>query len=291
MTCDVLIITKNREKHLSECLESIVNQTIRPTRVIIVENNFQFTLNTLEKKFTDLLNVSFYFDSSSNLASLRNIALSKAKSEIIMFTDDDCILDKNWIKTTIIHFKQNAKLCCLIGRNLCYQGNFLLAKVEQDIYERWFGQYVNLNCDSKLESGVFFDTKNVALKKAMLDKYQLQFNTNAAFKSEDTEFGLNLFSKLTQNEQMWFSNKMKVYHKNNKTFINFFKKRLIEGKEKKFLEITFPQFEKRLINSSNLGQKNRYPFWNKLLFFLSQQVQRIGYLQATIFYLICPYRH
>jgi len=44
------------------------------------------------------------------LYASKNIGIRKSKGEIIAVTDDDCVVDKNWLKNIILTYDEDAKI-------------------------------------------------------------------------------------------------------------------------------------------------------------------------------------
>jgi glycosyltransferase involved in cell wall biosynthesis len=100
----VLIITKDRPRLLKNVLNQIRIQTFLPDELIIVENtkdNKYFTKDIIYKHIHRRIKVKYFEVKKNNYAISRNIALSNARSEIIIFLDDDVIITKNLFKKII----------------------------------------------------------------------------------------------------------------------------------------------------------------------------------------------
>jgi len=115
--------------HIDNLLKSIENQSIQPNSVIIVDDSSPVKY-TFPKKFT-----VYRQQINSGPAKARNIGKKVAleiNSDIIAFTDTDCILSGNWIETIIKSF-QNSKDCQILsGNTISYDKN-------------WLGTYHNIN--------------------------------------------------------------------------------------------------------------------------------------------------
>jgi glycosyltransferase involved in cell wall biosynthesis len=91
---DVIVPTLNRPKQLSQCLESILNQTYNNLRIIIVDGgNTSRTEEIIneshrEANEIEILHVS---QSSKGIAAARNEGISKSNAGYVAFLDDDDI--------------------------------------------------------------------------------------------------------------------------------------------------------------------------------------------------------
>ena len=91
------IITRNRADDLEEALESLTQQ-IRPAdEILIVDNGSSDRTNAVCGQFQDRLPMSYYFLPDASIPAARNMALERAKHEIVSFTDDDCVIEPEWL--------------------------------------------------------------------------------------------------------------------------------------------------------------------------------------------------
>lgn len=112
MQVSIVIPTYNRVKDLEECLDSIGTQTELPTEIIIVDNanNVETEKLVMHKtnKFKEKrINLKYIRNGGSNSATIaRNIGIDAANGEILLFLDDDVILDKDFSKEILRVYKE-----------------------------------------------------------------------------------------------------------------------------------------------------------------------------------------
>jgi cellulose synthase/poly-beta-1,6-N-acetylglucosamine synthase-like glycosyltransferase len=84
-----------KSETLEETIKSLLNQSYPSNKyeVIVVDENADI-ISRLEKYQLKVI----FRGNRRGLASARNLSLKYAKGEIIAFTDDDCIADKDWLK-------------------------------------------------------------------------------------------------------------------------------------------------------------------------------------------------
>lgn len=119
-TVSICITTKNRQTQLKDCINSIINNTVLPDEIIIVNQGSKFGKNFLNYKNTSI-KWRIISQTKSNLSSGRNTAIKNSKSEILCFTDDDCIAHKDWIKNIKKRFNSNQKIIGIFGEVLPYK--------------------------------------------------------------------------------------------------------------------------------------------------------------------------
>ncbi len=93
MKISFIITTKNEEKNLENCLQSIKNQDFSgQAEIILVDNNSQDKTKEIARKYTDLV-----FDYGPERSSQRNFGVKKSNGEYFIFLDADMVLDEKVI--------------------------------------------------------------------------------------------------------------------------------------------------------------------------------------------------
>lgn len=102
MKVSVIIPAYNEEKYISKVLESLMNQTVRPDEIIVVDNNCQDKTAAIAKKF----GATVITEKKQGITPARNKGFDSAKFEILARCDADVILPKDWIAKIIKDFKK-----------------------------------------------------------------------------------------------------------------------------------------------------------------------------------------
>lgn len=96
----VIIASYNSRTTIEKCLRSLVNQnTPEDFEVIIVDSSADGTADIVAQQFSKVR--LFTFPERKFPGDARNFGVSKAKGELIAFTDADCLVDRNWIDQII----------------------------------------------------------------------------------------------------------------------------------------------------------------------------------------------
>lgn len=104
----VIITTKDRPLFLRRALKSVLNQTVQPNEIIIVQDGSENDLSdTHELPFTNIKIINN--QKSLGGASARNIGASNASHEILMFLDDDDEWKTKKIEKQLSTIKNNKK--------------------------------------------------------------------------------------------------------------------------------------------------------------------------------------
>jgi len=95
----VVVPTYNRPERLEKSIQALIYQSISEYNVIIVDDGSdnpkqETLLSRIESEYS---NLKVIHQDNSGPAVARNTGWREAKSEIILFTDDDCLPSESWI--------------------------------------------------------------------------------------------------------------------------------------------------------------------------------------------------
>ncbi|MCU0094795.1 glycosyltransferase [Bacillus sp. OR9] len=86
----VVITNYNKEQYLAQCLQSVVEQTLKGIEIIVVDDgstdNSMRVLRQYEKQHN---NLKVYRQQNSGVSAARNAGLQKANGEYVTFLDAD----------------------------------------------------------------------------------------------------------------------------------------------------------------------------------------------------------
>lgn len=196
----VIIPVYNGEKIISECINSLKKQTFREKyEIIIVDDGSTDNTAKIVKK---IKGVVFLKQKHKGPAVARNFGAKKVRSEILLFTDADCIVEKDWIKQMIEPFKKKE----IIG----VQGSY---KTKQKSVVARFAQLEIEERYERMKSKKYIDfigsysagyRKNIFLKSGGFDE------SFPMASGEDPELSFKLAES---GHKMVFTTKAIVYHK------------------------------------------------------------------------------
>jgi hypothetical protein len=115
LSLSLCVCTKDRPAMLVELLKSVVAQTRKPDQLVIVDNSQSNETAAVAQEFKIMLPIEYVQDAHSSLPTLRNKAIAASSGEIICFTDDDCVLDKNWLAAVERSFLRSEKIGAVGG--------------------------------------------------------------------------------------------------------------------------------------------------------------------------------
>ena len=98
----ILVSTYNKPEFLEICLESLLRQSHKDFEIIVTDDGSTETTEQLIRRFQDKSPVSIRHvwqeDRGFRLARIRNLGMTKAEGDYVVFTDQDCIADPDLIK-------------------------------------------------------------------------------------------------------------------------------------------------------------------------------------------------
>jgi len=196
MHTSIILVVKDEEKDIRNCLGSLLKQTHDNLEIIIVDD--QSTDNTVSIinsiKSSKLKLYSTYNKNIKGHANRRNYALSKARGEYIFFTDGDCIAHYNWVKEGLKVF-QETQCLGVEGRTL---------------YEAKYGITVSDYVTQRLIPGGFMTCNVAYLRSAILNAGG--FDPKFKHIYEDRDLGM----KVSQSGKIVFEPNMLIFHQQKK---------------------------------------------------------------------------
>ena len=114
---DVVVATKDRPAMLRECLESILRGSVKPERVIVVDNASASseTAELVRQLAKQEPSVHYVREDEPGLARAHNAALPYVNSPVVAFTDDDVVVDEHWLKRIVQAFADDESVACVTG--------------------------------------------------------------------------------------------------------------------------------------------------------------------------------
>ena len=100
MLLTIAICTWNRSVLLRQALAQMTSLVIPPgvdLEVIVVNNNSTDDTDTVIDTFSGQLPIRRLFEPKPGLSNARNTAVSHARGAYVLWTDDDVLVDPNWV--------------------------------------------------------------------------------------------------------------------------------------------------------------------------------------------------
>ena len=167
----IILPTYNRYKELGNLLQDLEKQTYTNFEVILIDQS-----NPFNEEFYEIFNLSYYIirQEKPALWRARNNGVKSAKSEYLLFLDDDSRIEPDWI---LEHLKCidyfSADISSGVSKSL------IGAKVP--------GNYSFFRCSDQLDTG------NVIIKKNVFEKCGLFDERFERMRMGDGEFGVRAY--------------------------------------------------------------------------------------------------
>ncbi|KZE08380.1 glycosyltransferase involved in cell wall biosynthesis/CDP-glycerol glycerophosphotransferase (TagB/SpsB family) [Bacillus mycoides] len=135
----VVITNYNKEKYLAQCLQSVIEQTLKGIEIIVVDDgstdNSMTVLRQYEKQYN---NLKVYKQQNAGVSAARNIGLQKANGEYVTFLDaDDYVHLAGYEEMYEVASENNADM--VIANIICFNE-----------YKNWPLSYMKKLFDKKL---------------------------------------------------------------------------------------------------------------------------------------------
>lgn len=172
MKLSIIVPTFHRNSALSKCLdqlaEEVQNFPAELFELIVTDDGYKETAEELIK-----LNypwVKWVKGPQRGPAANRNSASKQATGDWLLFTDDDCLPQRNWLWSYYCAIKEQPSVRVFEGRS------------SADTKRRAFSECAPIN-----ERGGFLPSCNFAIKRSLFDKLQ-GFDEDYPFSFEDMDF-------------------------------------------------------------------------------------------------------
>ena len=229
MKYSVIVPVFNRPDEVDELLQSLCQQTVKDFEVIIVEDGSTVTCKAVCDKYTDILDLHYYFKENSGPGQSRNYGAERAGGEWLIVLDSDVVLPQGYTAAVNVGIV-NSEQC---------DHNYSLKTVNYKL-SAWGGPDAAHPSFTPVQKAIsyamtsFFTTGGIRGGKAKLDKFYPR-SYNMGIRREVYQ-ELGGFSKMRFGEDIDFSYRIVeagyktallpdawVWHKRRTDFRKFFR--------------------------------------------------------------------
>lgn len=183
----IYISVYNGEKTITKAIKSILNQSMRPSKILVINDGSND--RTLEKLKFFGKKIEIINNKNKGLSYSRNLALKKLKTKYIACIDADVELKKNWIKQMYNRIKKN---------DVHWIGGKLIEKFIENKFNLWRSIRIGQQWgDKDITNPPFVFGCNNMLNRDVLKKNCYYRNDKKYFMTngEDAEYSILLRSK------------------------------------------------------------------------------------------------
>lgn len=191
----VSVLTYKRNAMLSSCIQSLLKMSARPSEILIIDQNPTDTLKKTLDRFAgrnkDML-FSYIFMGEAHIAKGRKKALETARYDYLLFTDDDCRVDREWAYYALSQLDAGHPLVagkCLPDR----KNDTLVSRILHEQTEQFFALYRE-GARTKHMRSYLMDPKNCALNRKTILGKNLMYDSHQ-FWLEDMDFSFQAYRK------------------------------------------------------------------------------------------------
>lgn len=207
MTISVIIPTKNRLKDLVNTIRTVLIQTYLPNEIIIVDQNasseikdeVMALLNNSDISKRNNIAVKYIHDPQiTGLTQARNRGIEKNESDIVLFLDDDVMLEKDFILNIVEIYRNYPHIYGASGIITNYQTS-LIGKIYYILF--WLGAFKDqrsiIYTNSKYSTKEYVKVSKLSggltsYKKEVFQKFIFDENFIGYGLSEDFDFSFRV---------------------------------------------------------------------------------------------------
>ncbi len=174
----VVVPFHNSEHHLAACIESLLGQRDvgGPFEVILVDNASTDASASIAARFSGVIVLE---EPVAGAYAARNTGIRRARAPLIAFTDADCVVAPDWLRS-IRNGLEDPATAILLG-NCSYPANASLALRILGAYENAKTDYVINRCQAAHHFGY---TNNMAARASVFEEVGLFLEWQRAADSE-----------------------------------------------------------------------------------------------------------
>lgn len=106
LTLSLIIPAYNEQRYLESCLDSIKNQTVKPSEVIVVDNGSKDKTAAIARKYKFVRVIT---ENKKGVVHARNTGFDSAKGQLIGRIDADTILPPDWVDRVQNFYKKSSQ--------------------------------------------------------------------------------------------------------------------------------------------------------------------------------------
>lgn len=122
MKTSLIIPAYNEEDRIEKCLKSVFSQSFIPDEIIVCDNNSTDKTAAIVKKFAKKYPIKYVFEKQKGIKYALEKAWRSTSGDLILRTDADSVIPKDWVKNIISHFDSDHRLSACGGKPRAIDG-------------------------------------------------------------------------------------------------------------------------------------------------------------------------
>lgn len=234
ISVSVVIPTYNNGSDIHHCLDALMAQDYPPEKfeIVVVDDGSEDNTSRVVSEYEGRIPlVRYFYQTNHGPATARNAGASRAAGEIILFTDDDCVPERNWIREMTRPFETNSEIVAVKGAYRTNQES-AIAKFAQIEFESRYRKMKNS------EYVDFVDTYSAAFKRDVFMKLKGFDTSFPVANNEDVEFSYRMADA---GYKMVFNPDAIVYHTHPDTLFKYMRNKFSRAYWRMAVYKTFPE--------------------------------------------------
>jgi GT2 family glycosyltransferase len=119
LAASVIVPSRNRPRLLADCVRSILAGDERPREIVVVDQSVDQNREVGGLGAIDGCEVRYHHVSSAGTSAARNEGIAIAREDLLVFTDDDMLVDRTWLGSFVAACREDVSSGILLtGRIL-----------------------------------------------------------------------------------------------------------------------------------------------------------------------------
>lgn len=123
-SCSVIVLNYYGEQVIKDTIESLLKLNYPKTKyeIIIVDNNSQDNSKEILTKYSKQYpNIKLFFQNRNlGFSKGNNVGIKKAKGEFVALLNNDCVVEKNWLKELVKAANKDTNIFAVNSKILLY---------------------------------------------------------------------------------------------------------------------------------------------------------------------------
>ena len=107
MFFSVIIPVYNRPQEVDELLDSLCKQSYQHFETLIIEDGSEQTCKNIVEKYTNRLDIRYYYKENSGQGFSRNFGFKRAEGDYFVVFDSDCLIPEHYFQTVNDFLKEH----------------------------------------------------------------------------------------------------------------------------------------------------------------------------------------